>query len=427
MAVKKWTAYLVGRHFIIRTDHQSLKFLTENQAITPFQEKWVIKMMGYDYEVQYRKGCNNVVADVLSRKPELGSLMNMGVSQVTTDLRERVMATWQRDERLLKLIKGKEEGSSRHAKYKWDGKILTRKGKLVVGNNLELRKEIIDLFHGRAFGGHSGAKPTIHKITSIFYWKGLRRDVRNATERVNQCLETYLRCMTGERPREWSDWVHLAEWWYNTSFHSAIQVTPYQALYGQPPPIHVPYVAGDSLVAEVDRSLQHREAALKMLRFHMKRAQDRMKSQANKKRKEREFQVGDWVFLKLQPYRQQTVVSRSCQKLAPKWFGPFAVMSRVGKVAYRLQLPEGSRVHPVFHVSQLKKRVGCDQVQSDLPVVDPDGSISKEPCRIIDRRLGRRGNRAVTEVLVEWSNSFPEDSTWEVLHLLKQRYPQFDT
>ncbi|GMJ09387.1 hypothetical protein HRI_004607900 [Hibiscus trionum] len=247
------------------------------------------------------------------------------------------------------------------------------------------------------------------------------------TERVNQCLETYLRCMTGERPKEWCDWLHLAEWWYNTSYHSTILVTPYQALYGQPPPINVPYVAGDSVVAEVDRSLQHREAALKMLKFHMKRAQDRMKVQADKKRREREFQVGDWVFLKLQPYRQQTVVSRGCQKLAPKWFGPFAVLSKVGKVAYRLQLPEGSRVHPVFHVSQLKKRVGTDKVQSDLPVVDPDGSISKEPCRIIDRRLGRRGNRAVTEVLVEWSNSFPKDSTWEVLHLLKQRYPQFDT
>ncbi|GMJ04991.1 hypothetical protein HRI_004168300 [Hibiscus trionum] len=247
------------------------------------------------------------------------------------------------------------------------------------------------------------------------------------TERVNQCWETYLRCMTGERPKEWCDWLHLAEWWYNTTFHSAIQVTPYQALYGQPPPVHVPYIAGDSLVAEVDRSLQHREAALKMLQFHMKRAQDRMKIQADKKRKDREFQVGDLVFLRLQPYRKQTVVSRSCQKLSPKWFGLYEVISKVGKVAYKLQLPLGSRVHPVFHVSQLKKRVGSDMVQSDLPVVDPDGSISKEPCRILDRRLGRRGNRAVTEVLVEWSNSFPEDSTWEVLHVLKQRYPHFDT
>ncbi|GMI79920.1 hypothetical protein HRI_001661300 [Hibiscus trionum] len=52
------------------------------------------------------------------------------------------------------------------------------------------------------------------------------------TKRVNQCLETYLRCMTGERPKDWSEWLHLVEWWYNTTFHSAIQTTPYQAFYG---------------------------------------------------------------------------------------------------------------------------------------------------------------------------------------------------
>ncbi|KAL4285207.1 hypothetical protein GQ457_16G013510 [Hibiscus cannabinus] len=69
MAVKKWSSYLIGRHFKIRTDHKSLRFLAENQAVTPSQQKWVMKMMGYDYEVCYKKGINNVVADGLSRRP----------------------------------------------------------------------------------------------------------------------------------------------------------------------------------------------------------------------------------------------------------------------------------------------------------------------------------------------------------------------
>ncbi|KAL4361032.1 hypothetical protein GQ457_04G005470 [Hibiscus cannabinus] len=184
-----------------------------------------------------------------------------------------------------------------------------------------------------------------------------------------------------------------------------------------PPPVHLPYVTGDSLVAAVDRSLQHREAAIEMLKFHLKRAQDRS---------ECELQVGDWVFLKLQPYRQQTVVYRSNNKLAPKWFGPFQIIDRVGKVAYKLKLPDNSKVHPVFHVSQLKKQIGSEPVQSELPVVDADGSISKEPMRILDRRMVKMGNMVVTEVLVEWSNSFPEDATWEIYHMLKQQFPQFD-
>ncbi|KAL4304501.1 hypothetical protein GQ457_10G006680 [Hibiscus cannabinus] len=103
--------------------------------------------------------------------------------------------------------------------------------------------------------------------------------------RVNQCLETYLRCMIGDRPKQWTEWLHLPEWWFNTTFHSAIQVTPYQALYGQPPPIHFLYVAGASMVVTVDRSLQAREATIKMLKFHLQRAQDIMKNKDDKKKK----------------------------------------------------------------------------------------------------------------------------------------------
>ncbi|KAL4354155.1 hypothetical protein GQ457_06G012060 [Hibiscus cannabinus] len=444
MAVKKWPAYLVGRHFIIKTDHQSLKFLAENQAINTFQQKWVVKKMGYDYEVQYRKGVHNVVADVLSRRPEIGSLLAMGMSKVTTDMMDRVAATWRNDEKLLKVVKNIEKWSNKHMKYKWDGNILKRKENIVVGNDVMLRRELIKFFHGSAIGGHSGEHATTQRLTTVFYWKGLRREVKNfvrelsastayhpqsdgQTERVNQRIETYLRCMTGEKPKEWADWLHLAEWWYNTIFHTAIQLTPYQAMYGQPPPIHLPYIAGDSVVAAVDRSLQQREVAIKMLKFHIKRAHDRMKPQADKEQNDCEFQVGEWVFLKLQPYRQQSVVFRNCQKLVPKWFGPFMIIAKVGKVAHKLKFPDNSKVHPMFHVSQLKKQVGSNVVQSDLPVIGPDDSMSNEPVKIIDRRIGKRGNREVTEVLVEWSNTFPEDATWKVLHLLQQQFSHFDS
>jgi hypothetical protein len=93
-----------------------------------------------------------------------------------------------------------------------------------------------------------------------------------------------------------------------------------------------------------------------------------MKSQADKGHTERQFEVGDQVFLKLQPYIQSSIAPRANQKLSFKFFGPFKVLQRVGSVVYRLELPPASSVHPMFHVSQLKKAVGAGvQVSSLLP------------------------------------------------------------
>lgn len=102
------------------------------------------------------------------------------------------------------------------------------------------------------------------------------------------------------------------------------------------------------------------------------------------------------------------------------------MVARVGKVAYRLLLPLGSKVHLTFHVSQLKKHIETTPMQSRVPVVDSHVAWSKELVRVLDRMMVKRGNQAVTEVLIGWSNTFPEDTTWESLDQIKARFPSFD-
>ena len=105
-----------------------------------------------------------------------------------------------------------------------------------------------------------------------------------------------------------------------------------------------------------------------------------MKLNSNHHRCELEFKLGDFVYLKLQPFRQMSVRVRGNMKLSPRFYGPFHILARVGKVAYRLELLPHSRLHPVFHVSQLKKQLGqSDCTVAELPDITDDGALVSVP------------------------------------------------
>ena len=556
MAVDKWRPYLLGRHFIIKTDHFSLKYLMEQPITTPFQGKWLSKLMGFDYEICYKKGKENVVADGLSRLPA-AQLTTLTVSSIDSELLNLIKQSWSGDDSIQAILTRINQGENLQ-KYTISQNILYRKGKVVVGQDKDLHSKLIKIFHDSPLGGHSGVAVTTKRVLALFWWKGLHKDIRNyvrvcevcqrckadlggtsgllqplpipgaiwtdvsmdfvqglpkshgkdtvlvvvdrlskyahfmalahpftavtvaqlyfdnvfklhglpktmvsdrdkiflsqfwqelfrlqhvnihlstayhpqtdgQTEVVNRSLEGYLRCMVGETPREWVTWLPLAEWWYNSNWHSAIGVTPYEVVYGQPPSLHVPYLPGDSRVEPVDRSLKAREECIEMLKYHLQRAQQRMKKQADQHRVDRQFEIGDWVFAKLQPYRQHSVALRMNQKLSPKFFGPFPVIARVGAVAYHLQLPPTAKIHQVIHVSLLKPYVGLTpSTLGSVPDVDELGLLAAEPVAVLARRLGKKGNHAIVYLLIQWSNRPKEEATWELYTDIAARFPSFN-
>ena len=150
-----------------------------------------------------------------------------------------------------------------------------------------------------------------------------------------------------------------------------------------------------------------------------------MKSQADKHRTDREFVVGDWVYLKLQPHRQVTIRKGKQNKLSPKYYGPFQILDKVGQVAYRLQLPSSAQIHNVFHISQLKKCKGAVSQSGELPACDDNGVLLVEPIAILERRLAKKGNAATVFGLVQWSNGSKEDASWEPLEEIQKKFPNF--
>ncbi|KAL0730136.1 hypothetical protein Bca4012_026229 [Brassica carinata] len=178
------------------------------------------------------------------------------------------------------------------------------------------------------------------------------------TEVTNKTLETYLRCMTSDSPHKWSEWLPLAEWWYNTTYHTAIRSSPFEIIYGQPPPVHLPYLPG---------------------------------------------------------------------KLSPRFYGPYEIEDRVGSLAYKLRLPPGAAVHNVFHVSQLKLCPNPPATTSSLPQYLTDVGKTKEPERILEKKMVKRHNRVVTKVLVQWKGLPPDLATWEFYQDFAAKYPGFHT
>ncbi|KAH9685790.1 hypothetical protein KPL70_014094 [Citrus sinensis] len=323
-AVHKWRQYLLGRFFVIRIDHKSIKELLQQVVQSPDQQIYIRKLLGYHFRIEYKPGCTNLAADALSRVHEEAGADTSTVTASCLPLLSRpsfeLLATLNLENSTLSdmiALHQQFAAGTLSRDYSLHNGFLFYHNRYYINPSSSLKEVLLAEFHSSPLAGHVGIKRTLVRLAFTFFWPKMCMDVERTTyhpqtngqsEVANRGLEQYLRAFTQEKP---SSWV----------------------------------------------SLLGREA---------------------------QFAVGDQVLVKLQPYRQNTVATRSCQKLAKRYYGLFHVLARVGPVAYKLDLPSVCAIRTV-----LKQGKQCRQV------------------------------------LVQWQDNSPENSTWEEFETFCKLYPDF--
>nr|GFC15145.1 putative reverse transcriptase domain-containing protein [Tanacetum cinerariifolium] len=225
----------------------------------------------------------------------------------------------------------------------------------------------------------------------------------------------------------WVNHLPLVEFSYNNSYYATIKAAPFDALYGRKcrspicwTEVEEAQILGLELIQEtIEKIVQ--------IKKRMQAARDRQKSYADLKRKPMEFHVGDKVMLKFSPSKGVVRFGKR-GKLNPRYVGPFKVLERVGDVTYKLDLPKKlSRVHNMFHVSNLKKCHADEPLALPLDGLHFDDKLHfvEEPVEIVDREVKRLKQSQIPLVKVRWNYKQGPEFTWEREDQFQKKYPHF--
>ncbi|GJZ71639.1 putative reverse transcriptase domain-containing protein, partial [Tanacetum coccineum] len=275
-----------------------------------------------------------------------------------------------------------------------------------------------------------GADKMYYDLRDGYWWPGMKKDIDEYVSRYcltmalsaflaeldyidrdsrlhqgfgRQCKETLedmLRAYVLDFGGSWDVHLPLVKFLYNNSYHSSVRCAPFEALYDRK--CHSPILQAEDGEGQLIGP-----------------------DHADKRRKPLEFSVGDYVLLKVSPWKGVVRFGKK-EKLAPRFVGPFEIIEKVGPVAYRLELPEElNGVHDTFHVSNLKKCLADTTLKVPLDEIQVDAKLNfeEEPVEILEIEFKKLKRSRIAIVKIWWNSKCGAEFTWEREDQMKLKYP----
>ncbi|GJT67814.1 putative reverse transcriptase domain-containing protein [Tanacetum coccineum] len=401
-------------------------------ASRQLKRRWIELFSDYDCEIRYHPGKADVVADALSRKEREVVDESAGLQKGLAEMIElRSDRTLYYLDQIWVPLKGDVRTLIMDEAHKWKYSIHPGADKMYYELRdrywwPSMKKDIAvydykmdRLYLNVIVATHGVPISIISDHDSRFtlrFWQsmqealGTRLDMSTAyhpqtdgqSERTIQTLEDMLRACVLDFRGSWDVHLLLVEFSYNNIYHSSVRCAPFEALYGRKYCSPIMWVGvgegqliGPELVQETTKKISQIKDRLKAVR-------NRQKSYADKRKKPLEFSVGDYVLLKVLPWKGVVRFGKK-GKLAPRFVGPFEIIEKVGPVAYRLDLLEElDGVHDTFHVSNLKKCLANPTLQVPLDEIQVDAKLNfvEKPVEILEREFKKLKRSRISIVKV---------------------------
>nr|GFC49706.1 putative reverse transcriptase domain-containing protein [Tanacetum cinerariifolium] len=288
-------------------------------------------------------------------------------------------------------------------------------------------KKLAQLYLKEIVGKHGVPVSIISDRDPIFasrFWRSLQESLgmnlemstayhpqtNGQNERTIQTLEDMLRADVIDFGNGYDKHLALAEFSYNNSYHASIKAAPFEALYGRKCRSLVCWSeVGDAQLTGLELIRKTTETIVQ-IKNRLLAARSRQKSYMDVRRKPLEFEVGDRVMLKVSPWKGM-IRFRKRGKLSPRYIGPFKILSRIGPVAYKLDLPqELHRIHNTFYKCLADEEL---VIPLDELKIDDKLHFIEESVEIMDREVKQLKQSRIPIVKVQWNSRRGPEYTWE--------------